>query len=117
MVEHEVDHQAEARADREQVVPRAVLLGDRLAVAHREAVVARVRVERQDVHRADRVGEVRLGERAERLQRRHPVAPQVVGVGDEDRVGLGEPAHARRARLLGEQREDAARRPLAVRWP
>ena len=91
VVEDRVEHQVEVRAQPRDVVPGAVARLDGEEVLHRESVVRRPRVERQEVDAADHPLQMARTELRQHLQRWLAAFAHLVGVGDEQHVPLADP--------------------------
>ena len=118
VVDHGVEHQPEIVPEPRNVVPGAQDRIYRPIIHHREAVVRRVGIERQDVDAADHTAQVFAAEIGQGAQRGHPRLAHLVAVGDEDRVALGEltrpSSHGKQGEASG-QPLVRCRRPSRVR--
>ena len=86
MVEHEVEHKVDVAGEFLHVLPGTERFVYRPIVDHRKPPIGAVRAEGEDVHRAQRVGELRGHQCGEGLKRALIVADDRVAIGDERNV-------------------------------
>ena len=114
MVQHQVEDEVVILLQRRDVLPGAQARVDRAEIGHRETAVRTPGVERQQVDHAERIGQVTLEERSQRLQRRLLGRLDRIPVGDQYGIALRpqRTGHGALAQLLVRlhNTEDAVRR-------
>ena len=88
MVDNQVRHQVEIRADAQDIVPVTDTGFYLLVITHGKTVIAGVGKERQDMHTVDEHGEVRLQEVMQCLEWVLVLAQDRVGIGDDEDISL-----------------------------